>query len=179
MTTHTLVLTPWMSVHHIATWQDAITHVYLDKVDVLEIYDATVSSPSKTFDIPAVVRLKRAVSAVKKGIKFSRINVFTRDGFKCQYCGTKKGFKELNYDHVLPRVQGGKTEWTNIVTSCFTCNTKKDSRTPEQARMPLLSKPHKPSTLPMSPPVIFGREIPDEWKPYLPNENSIILQRTG
>ena len=50
-------------------------------------------------------------------VRFSRINVFLRDGFRCQYCGAKRPAGELNYDHVLPRVRGGTTIWENIVTS--------------------------------------------------------------
>jgi 5-methylcytosine-specific restriction endonuclease McrA len=179
MSTHTLILLPDMRVHDIVSWQTSITLQYQGKVDVLEIYEEEVSSPTITMNIPAVVRLRKAVSRNKKAVKFSKLNLFTRDRFCCQYCGVKKGFKELNYDHVVPRVQGGKTDYLNIVASCYRCNTKKDGRTPEQARMPLLNKPYKPTSLPQSPPIIYGRTIPEEWKPYLPHEDSIIQQRTG
>lgn len=167
MSSQTLVLTPWMTPHKIVGWEVSIVDSYLGKVEVLEEYEETVSSPSITFQVPAVVRLKRHVNHNKRGIKFSRINVFTRDGFRCQYCGTKKEMKGLNYDHVIPRVQGGKTNWENIVAACFSCNSKKDGRTPEQAGMKLLSRPVKPKSLPMTAPIIYLKAIPELWKPYL------------
>jgi hypothetical protein len=33
----------------------------------------------------------------------------------------------LTLDHVLPRIHGGKTNWTNIVTACKACNHNKGS----------------------------------------------------
>jgi 5-methylcytosine-specific restriction endonuclease McrA len=164
----TLVLNPYMQPHRLAGWQEAICLLVTGKCDVLEHYEATVSSPSITIHVPAVVRLKRDISMYKKGVKFSRINVLTRDGFRCCYCGHKKPHEELNYDHVVPRAQGGKTVWENIVTSCYRCNTRKDRRTPEQAGMRMHFKPHRPRTLPMTQPMLLSaRDIAEPWKPYL------------
>lgn len=166
MSARTLLLNPWMMPHKIISWQDAITMMYLDKVEVLEAYDEEIISPSVSIRMPAVVRLKRAVGSVKRGVKFSRTNVFTRDGYRCQYCGEKKRSDELNYDHVVPRVQGGKTVWDNIVTACYPCNNRKRNRTPEQAGMALLSKPVKPRTLPIAPVLIDTKRMPEAWSMY-------------
>lgn len=174
MASHTLVLSPWMTPHRVSPWHQVMTELVNAKVEVLEEYDEVVYPfaashrvPGWTGRMPAVVRLVRAVSNFKKGVKFSRVNVFTRDGFSCQYCGAKKMMKDLNYDHVIPRNQGGQTVWENIVTSCYPCNDKKGGRTPEQAKMRLLKRPFKPKTLPMSQPVLGIREIPSLWQPYL------------
>jgi len=166
MSSRTLLLTPWMAPHKVISWQTAVTLFYLDKVDVLETYDEVVSSPSMTMNLPAVARLKTALDNVKRCVKFSRINVFTRDNFRCQYCGVRKEMRELNYDHVHPRVRGGKTVWENIVTSCYSCNDRKGHRTLEQAGMKLLRKPVRPKTLPMSFLQIDRKTIPDVWGPY-------------
>jgi 5-methylcytosine-specific restriction endonuclease McrA len=139
----------------------------MDKVEVLEEYDEVVRSPSVELRIPAVVRLKRPVSGHKKGVKFSRVNVMTRDGFCCQYCGARKAMKDLNYDHVIPRKQGGKTVWENIVTSCYPCNDRKAGRTPQQARMKLIKQPVRPKVLPLSAPSIPRGNIPESWTFYL------------
>lgn len=141
--------------------------VYQDKVTILEEYDEIVSSPSTSYFVPAVIQLKHAVAAMKKGVKFSRINVFTRDGFKCQYCGTRKSMRELNYDHVVPRKQGGRTTWDNIVTCCYPCNEMKAGRTPEQAGMKLIRKPAKPHVLPLHAVYLESNKIPSVWEPYL------------
>ena len=167
MTTNCLVLTPWMQPHQAVSWQEAVTIVYLKKAEVLEQYDAFVSSPSVRLRIPAVVRLKKMIARVKSDVKFSRINVYTRDGFRCQYCGLKRTMKHLNYDHVLPRSQGGKTVWENIVTSCIRCNLQKDCRTPEQAGMRLLRKPIKPKSLPLSGTFVLPTDVPAVWASYL------------
>ena len=169
---HTLVLTPWMAPHRIVNWQDAITLVVTDKVDVLEEYDEIIRSAHTSHALPAVVRLKKPIHGYKRGVKFSRINVFTRDGFHCQYCGVHKPARELNYDHVLPRAQGGKTVWENIVTTCYPCNSHKGSRTPAQAGMVLRKKPTKPKVLPMTAPTWAADKTPALWAPYLGVQSS-------
>ncbi len=166
MTAQTLLLTPWMMPHQIIPWQTAVTMRFLGKVEVIEEYDEEIASPSLAIKAPAVVRLIRPTGQMKRGIKFSRLNVFTRDGFRCQYCGERKTARELNYDHVVPRAQGGKTIWENIVSSCYPCNSRKRGRTPEQANMKLLKRPVKPKWLPMTPVVHHAKQIPAVWSPY-------------
>lgn len=167
METRTLLLNSWAMPHAILTWDEAICLVYQEKVTVLEEYDEIVSSPSTSYFIPAVIQLRHQVATMKKGVKFSRINVFTRDGFKCQYCGQRKTMRELNYDHVVPRKQGGKTTWYNVVSSCYPCNEKKAGRTPEQAGMTLLRRPAKPHSLPLHAVYLESKNVPSVWEPYL------------
>lgn len=171
MQNHTLLLTPWMQPHRIVTWQDAVCKLLDDEIEVLETtWDDVpfdVRSPSRLVCMPSVARLKTHVPVNKKGVKFSRINVLTRDGFQCQYCGNRFPRRQLNYDHVLPRNQGGRTVWENIVTACYPCNSRKAGRTPEQARMRLLKTPFRPKTLPLTMPAIPIGKAPREWMPYL------------
>lgn len=176
MSSRTLILTPWMAPHRVISWQRAIVLFFLGKVEVLEFWDETVRSPSVTLRTPAVVRLTQASAARKNKVpafgdhearRFSRVNVFTRDGFRCQYCGEKRAPRELNYDHVLPRKRGGKTTWENIVTSCYGCNDRKASRTPEEAGMKLRRKPFRPTSLPFAPLLPIGRDVPAIWLAYV------------
>ena len=168
MSGQVLVLTPGMEPHRIVPWQKAINMLFLGKVEVLEEYDEVLyRSMTLTIRMPAVVRLLRFFRGIKRAIKFSRINVMTRDKFICQYCGVKKKMRELNYDHVLPRHLGGRTTWENIVTSCYPCNAKKRNRTPEMAAMTLLSTPVKPKSLPITLHLNFGNNIPDAWASYV------------
>jgi 5-methylcytosine-specific restriction endonuclease McrA len=162
-----LVLTPWWSPHQCIPWQVSIADEYVGKIVVLERYDETVSSPTITIRIPAVARLVGKMAREKRDVKFSRSNVYERDSYRCQYCGAKLDAKELNYDHVLPRARGGKTNFENIVTSCFDCNRRKGNRTPSQAGMHLRSIPKRPKSLPMSSKVSLPREVPSLWLPYL------------
>ncbi len=160
------MLTPWMVPHRVISWQRAIVLFYLGKVEVIEEYDEDIASPSITLRAPAVVRLTKGSVSTKNKVRFSRINVFTRDGFRCQYCGDRKPPHDLNYDHVVPRVRGGKTVWENIVTSCYACNDRKGSRTVAEAGMKLRRQPFKPTSLPFAPVIRQGTHVPTAWRNY-------------
>ena len=125
-------------------WQKAITLIFLNKAEVISNHDVTVSSPSTSMHIPAIIRLNTQVKWKWQTTRFSRQNVFRRDKFRCQYCGVKQAGAELTFDHVVPKSVGGKTGWLNIVTACKPCNQKKGDRTPQQANMLLLSEPKPP-----------------------------------
>lgn len=160
----TLVLDQSYRPHRVVSWQRAITMLFQGKVQVLEEYDEDIRSVSITIKMPAVVRLLRQTIWRKKSVKFSRINVATRDDFRCQYCGTKHSLRDLTYDHVVPRAQGGRTTWQNIVMSCQPCNEKKGNRTPKQAGMRLRKEPVKPKSLPVT---VFRIDpdatLPEQW----------------
>jgi 5-methylcytosine-specific restriction endonuclease McrA len=160
-------MTPWMDPHDIVPWQDSICKLIESDIEVLHSYEETVSSPSVSFLIPSVARLTRKMPYNKKGVKFSRNNILTRDGFRCQYCGNYFSRRQLNYDHVVPRDQGGKTNFENIVTSCYPCNAHKRNRTPEQAGMRLLKQPYKPKSMPLTMPAISLGKAPAVWEFYL------------
>lgn len=98
--------------------------------------------------IPRVLLLKQFDRVPTHEVKFSRQNVFERDGYTCQYCGSIFHERDLNLDHVIPRDRGGKTSWENIVTSCICCNSKKANRLPHQAGMFLIKKPNRPKWRP-------------------------------
>lgn len=162
----TLVLTPWYLPYRVVGWQDAITMMYLEKVDLVVPYTEEIKSPSTSLPLPAVIRMKKKVSANRYRIRFSRLNVFMRDGFRCMYCGKSCTMSELTFDHVVPRSQGGATKWENILSSCSVCNSKKGNRTPLQAGMQPIRAPYKPKSLPMRPPRIDLGKIPDEWRDF-------------
>jgi 5-methylcytosine-specific restriction endonuclease McrA len=67
----------------------------------------------------------------------------------CQYCGKRPGTEDLTIDHVVPRAQGGQSNWTNCVLACFDCNARKADRTPAQAKMKLLNEPVRPAWKPI------------------------------
>ena len=102
------------------------------KVEVLEVYDREVHAVSISIKLPSVMRLLKLVRLKDshQGSKLSRINIFTRDGYSCQYCRHKFRTEELTFDHVVPIAKGGRKTWENIVTACWRCNNKKSGRTP-------------------------------------------------
>ncbi len=71
--------------------------------------------------------------------------LFARDRYICLYCGNRYSRGELTRDHVVPISKKGKDEWENVVSACLACNLKKSNRTPQQANMPLLAVPYRPS----------------------------------
>lgn len=164
----TLILTQGYLPHRIVGWQKAITMYVTGKVELVETYDELIRPASPRLHMPAVVRLVEACRYHVPKVRFSRANVLARDGFRCQYCGGQFLSKDLTFDHVVPRSQGGRTSWTNIVTACRPCNTHKGNRTPEQAGMTLLSRPTRPASLPFG---IFrkGAGVPGPWKPWIIN----------
>ena len=99
--------------------------------------------------VPEVITLAKYDRLPTNAVTFSRRNVFKRDRFTCQYCGTQPGLEELTIDHVIPRAQGGTSTWDNCVLACIDCNARKADRTPEQARMPLRHKPSRPVWRPL------------------------------
>ncbi len=75
----------------------------------------------------------------------SNATLFARDRHLCLYCGNHFHRHELTRDHVLPVSKGGRDEWENVVAACTHCNMRKGNRTPQQAHMPLLAVPFRPS----------------------------------
>jgi len=167
VTNQTLLLTQSYAPLKIITWQRAITLLTLGKVEIVSTYDREVRSTSVVFKMPAVARLVRAFKRPKKPVKFSRVNIYARDQYCCQYCRKQFLMSELTYDHVIPRAQGGKTVWTNIVSCCGPCNTKKANRTPEQAGMKLKKKPVQPKWVPAVQISVSKKNLHESWIDYL------------
>ena len=108
----------------LAPWGDAIRAVVKGTHVVVAEYDQVARSPSVTMRLPSVIALREYVRPPAR-VAFTRFNVFLRDHFCCQYCRGKFTRGELTFDHVVPRVEGGQTCWSNIVAACEPCNTKK------------------------------------------------------
>lgn len=156
-------------------WQRAVYLIFSGKAEVVEESTETVSSASKQWKLPSVIRQLRRFRR-KNEAQFSRLNIYLRDGWTCQYCGEKKISRDLTFDHVIPRAHGGKTNWTNVVTACKECNCYKADRTPEQANLELITDPVKPKWLPAQV-IIKLKTVPDEWKSYI-DEKSLMYWTT-
>ncbi len=116
---------------------------------------------------PRIIRLTRFDRIPMPAVRFNRRNLFARDKHTCQYCGQEKPAGQLSLDHVVPRSHGGQTTWENIVCSCLRCNSRKGGRTPQQARMQLLSNPCKPRLNPLLSQSILDPRY-ESWKSFLP-----------
>lgn len=160
----TLVMNRNFYAIHVVSWQRALSLVYQGAAEAvdenLQTHDfedwkelstmmkdypsGFVNTVSFSIAIPEVIRLTRYDRLPKAEVKFSRKNIYQHYHFKCCYCGHQFRTPDLNLDHVTPRAKGGKTDWTNIVTACYPCNSLKANKTPEEAGLRLLVKPTKP-----------------------------------
>lgn len=158
-----LVLNANYSPLMVCTAKRAICMDYLDKVDVLVNYDEKVHSPSMSWDLPSVVKIRDYVRYDNLTVDLNRKNIITRDNYTCQYCGITR--ISLTIDHVIPKGRGGNDSWENLVAACQPCNQKKRDRTPDESNMHLNRVPKHPNRL-----HYFQRFVKDnqhEWKPYL------------
>jgi 5-methylcytosine-specific restriction endonuclease McrA len=94
--------------------------------------------------VPEVIVLALYDGLPRRSVAFSRRNLYRRDHYTCQYCGSRPGSEELTIEHVLPRSRGGHTSWANCVLACVECNKRKSNRTLQEAHMRLLKKPAEP-----------------------------------
>lgn len=142
----------------------ALVLLFQGKAEMIEKADGLKIHTVRTYySLPSVVRLWRYRRVPYRRIMLTRKNIITRDGHRCQYCGTSKG--PMTVDHLLPRTQGGKDTWENMVCACTKCNNRKSDRTPERAGMSLLRKPTRPSHI-----TFIQRHAGDRdsrWRPYL------------
>lgn len=125
-----------------------------------------IKTPNRELQVPRIVRLVLYDRIPKSTVRFNRKTLFARDGYRCQYCGQTRPMSQLSLDHVVPRSQGGRTTWENVVCSCTTCNSRKGGRTPVQANMKLLSDPIRPSA---NPGIAVTLKDPryQSWKTFL------------
>jgi len=125
-----------------------------------------IRTPYLEIAVPRIIRLLDFNRFPRQEVKLNRRNIYLRDRNRCQYCGKSFPTKELTIDHLVPRVQGGKNTWDNLVCACVKCNAKKGGRTPDQANMPVVRKPFKPTRNP-SITVRLGSRKYQSWKAFL------------
>lgn len=124
-----LVLNSSYTPLHITSWKRAIVLILKEKAQFIS---ATVIRLFHYIRIPVSKMTLR---------KPTKSMIYLRDGNKCQYCSSTKN---LTIDHVIPKSRGGTDDWSNLVISCSSCNTKKANRHLEQTGMKLLKPPRAP-----------------------------------
>jgi 5-methylcytosine-specific restriction endonuclease McrA len=108
-----------------------------------------VRSERLTMPRPAVIRLTKFIHVPRKFRRqVTNTFLFARDEYTCQYCGRTafdlKPREALTRDHLIPLSRGGSNEWTNVVTACSSCNTRKSNRMPSEIGMHPLHAPVEP-----------------------------------
>ena len=143
----------------------ALALVISGKAEMLENSVSCVCTSTASYAIPSVIKLDYIIRRPRTERKLTRVGIFQRDGYACQYCGRRE---QLTVDHVIPRFRGGKHAWDNVVACCIPCNRKKAGLTLEQSGMKLRKPPVKPHSN-------YGFFIPhryvndmERWRKYLP-----------
>jgi 5-methylcytosine-specific restriction endonuclease McrA len=143
----------------------AIVLVYEGKAEMLEDGTGFIHSISCEFPLPSVIRLSYIIKRPRPKRRLTRLEIFNRDRYTCQYCG--KEARQLTLDHVIPRYRGGEQTWENVVSACIPCNRRKAGRTPKEAGMRLMNCPCPPRDhLPFYIPLPLKTQT--QWQKYLP-----------
>ena len=103
-----------------------------------------VHSPSQVILVPDQIIFNINRAFVPRPPMPTKQGIYDRDRGRCAYCGKSIPLTAATIDHVQPLSQAGESVWENMVTCCVSCNQRKGSRTPEQARMKLLIRPFTP-----------------------------------
>jgi 5-methylcytosine-specific restriction endonuclease McrA len=135
------------------------------KAEVLEHGEGVLRSASQSIRCPSVIRLVYMIRRPRPKARLTRREIFMRDGYTCQYCGSRT--KDLTIDHVTPRSRGGKHTWENLVSACRACNHRKGGKSLEESRMVLRRAPHQPRG---SSYLIFHQYLHTfaEWRKFIP-----------
>jgi hypothetical protein len=117
--------------------------------------------------------------------KSTRFEIFKRDHFTCQYCGSQPPAVVLVVDHIHPVCEGGSSDMDNLITSCETCNQGKAGKLLDQVpnrpdadlmyleaqqeiselKRYQLAKLERDSTL-----IEIVSDLRDTWYSYLPDD---------
>jgi 5-methylcytosine-specific restriction endonuclease McrA len=159
-----LVLNATYEPINVCSIRRAVVLLLKEKAEMLERNARELHSERYTVARPVVIRLVSYVRVPRQAHrrKITRRAVFARDGWACQYCGSRSN---LTVDHVIPRSKGGQSSWENIVASCGPCNRRKGDSLLAQAGMELRHAPRTPRAeifIHVSAPT-----IPTAWQPYL------------
>lgn len=144
----------------------AVRLIYQNKAEMLENGAGHIHSADAEFAVPSVIRLAAMVKRpIRTETKLTRLEIFKRDHYICQYCG--KETRQLTLDHVFPRYRGGPQTWENVVSACVPCNRHKAGRTPQEADMKLLKTPSKPRHNGLFYVPVNYPNARHEWQKYL------------
>ncbi len=120
------------------------------KAEIVEAdHDAVVRSERLRLPRPAVIRLVKFVHVPRRFRRqVTNTFLFARDDYRCQFCGrTQHDLRHrecLTRDHLVPLSRGGTNAWTNVVTACSSCNTRKGNLLPDEVGMHPLRPPVEP-----------------------------------
>jgi 5-methylcytosine-specific restriction endonuclease McrA len=144
----------------------AVVLLYYGKAEMLENGTGFIHSANRSFPVPSVIRLADMIKRPRPPRRLTRLEVFHRDQYACQYCGRQT--HQLTLDHVIPRYRGGEHIWENVVSACIPCNRHKAGKTPAEAGMELIHQPVPPAGNSFFYILHSYQQIHSQWQKYLP-----------
>ena len=152
----------------VVSGKKAILMIISNKVDTIEKTNHYICSSVLKLSFPSVIKLRSFIYINFKNIPLTRKNIIKRDNCTCQYCG--KITKSITIDHIIPKDKNGKDLWSNLVSACNNCNSKKSNKYLSDTNMKLLREPVKPTYI-YHLQKYLNKEN-NSWKPYLFMENN-------
>jgi len=149
---------------NVCSTKRAFSLIFSEKALLVMNGRGVIQTVSRAYPAPSIIRLDQMIKRPRPKVKLTKIEIFRRDDFTCQYCGQNS--TRLTIDHVVPRHLGGLHVWENVVAACPACNHKKGGNTTRQANMMLLNIPRAPDA---SAEYRFGRYLKanTEWLPFV------------
>lgn len=159
-----LVLNANFEPLNVCTTRRALGLIFSGKAEMIMNGRGTVQTVRAEYPRPSIIRIGYMIRRPRPKVKLTKREVFRRDGYTCQYCGSRSG--RLTLDHVMPRHMGGQHTWDNLVTACAGCNLNKGGRSPKQANLKLQNAPAEPRP---TAEYLFGSHLDhnQEWRPFL------------
>ena len=139
-------------------WEDWI------KLPVREC-DLEIRTSKMSIRVPTIIASSKYSEIPTKRFRPTKRNIWLRDNGICQYSGKKLKPEEANIDHPFPKSRGGPNTWENMVLCHKDINSKKGSKTPEEAGLNLIRKPKPMSPKLMSDSIEFKNHI--DWSVFL------------
>jgi len=166
MTKKTLVLNASYEALSVVSWKRGfvLANFSIDDAPSARVeknYEEEIEvGDDRVFYKPAIVVLRRQIPVRPRRVKLTHSAIFRRDNYTCQYCGIECTADTISVDHIIPKSQGGRNTWRNLVTACKFCNNRKGHKTLDRCEMKLARLPFVP-VWPNDP------DIPEEWEQYL------------
>ncbi len=142
----------------------AVALLLSGKAELLVNGRGVIRTASQVYPRPSVIRMEYMVKRPRPRVKLSKREIFRRDDYTCQYCGTSS--QHLTIDHVIPRHRGGQHTWENLVAACPSCNRHKGGRLLNEAHMALRRRPVEPVP---TARYLFGRHLREnqDWNRFI------------
>lgn len=159
---------------NVCNMRRAIGLILLQKAEVLDVYQIPIITATRTIDAPSVIRLSHLIRRPHPRVKLTRREIFIRDNYTCQYCGTRTS--DLTIDHIIPRSRGGDHSWENLVSACRTCNHRKGGKLLMDSKMRLSREPFEPKagryyTIQRR----MSSTVSDGWMKFIPGFEAIPI----